>query len=259
MADEWVARLAKLREHCTSGDLGILALDIETEPNLDALDGLPEPEVKTGNLKDPDKIEAKVQAARQAQLDRLALDPHFGRVISCSFAWTEGEDEDSAPICASATVIRATTEGPDVDAANQLEAHLLRDIAGIVAAAGQVVTFNGAGFDVPFLMRRALILRVPGLVLTTHTYQVAQLDSEHVDVMRVLEETQPQGNPLGVPRRLIQYAKWLLGEDQPAEFADKCAYAEWYARGNFDALAAAGEWDAAMTLGLALLLMRERT
>jgi hypothetical protein len=68
------------------------AFDIETMPNSSKLDSLPEPEIKTGNLKDPAKIEEKRAEARAEQIGKMALNPLYGRIAppySSRRAWME--------------------------------------------------------------------------------------------------------------------------------------------------------------------------
>ena len=69
------------------------ALDVETIPNMDIVADMPEPEVKTGNLKDPEKIAEKVKQARKKAEDRMALSPLTGRVAAFSF-WSPNHVED---------------------------------------------------------------------------------------------------------------------------------------------------------------------
>ena len=52
-----------------------IAFDIETIRNEEMIQHLPMPDVKTGNLKDLNKINAKVQEAKEQQIERMALSP----------------------------------------------------------------------------------------------------------------------------------------------------------------------------------------
>ena len=79
----------------------IFALDIETIPNTSMIDRLPETEVLLGNLVDPAKIRAKQDAAKATQVEKMALDPLYGRVLCVAMV---GEDGGSnCPIMLEAT------------------------------------------------------------------------------------------------------------------------------------------------------------
>ncbi|MDD3176001.1 MAG: hypothetical protein PHU51_05990, partial [Candidatus Nanoarchaeia archaeon] len=68
-----------------------LSFDIETIANSSMIERMPEPEVKTGNLKDPAKIAEKIAEAKAEQQSRMALSPLYGRVC----AWVGAEDENA--------------------------------------------------------------------------------------------------------------------------------------------------------------------
>lgn len=225
-----------------------VALDIETEPNESLIDELPLPEIKLGNTRDEEKIEAKKAEAREAQLARMALSPDFGRVISIQYAYMNAGGELRAE-----SVVRA----PGVSEAEirKYESELLQAAAELVSSAWQketcIATFNGAGFDVPFLTRRALHLGICFPKIPIRKYEVCKMQAaRHVDLYRVIEENEP-GNPLNLPRKLAWYAKIILGAHHPEAFQNKLAYKDWYRQGNIGALVEAGKWDAIQTLRLA--------
>lgn len=126
--------------------------------------------VKTGNLKDAAKIAEKLAAAeaqhavdaaahaaksataesdyRAAVLDKAALDATTGRVVAIGYLYTqEGE-----------------TEVFDVANGISVEQTLLKSFWASVESCGadmSIVGHNLHGFDLPFLIRRSFILRVP--------------------------------------------------------------------------------------------------
>ena len=139
--------------------MNTIIFDIETAPlpesELAALVPPFDPaEVKTGNLKDPDKIAAKLAEAeanhRRDFFDRAALDPLTGRVLAIGLL----QNAEGGMQKAEFHVI-----GDDDEAA------LLREFWG--AARGemgrihQLVGFNSNSFDLPFLIRRSWKHRVP--------------------------------------------------------------------------------------------------
>ena len=150
-----------------------IAFDIETIPNSGMIDRLPPIEVKAGNLKDPAKIAEKEAAAKVEQVDKMALSPLYGRVC----AWVAGQSEDNASrsrcICA------------DSDAE---ETRVIEAAFDELHEAARIVTYNGNGFDLPFLYRRAVLLGIdprqwglPTLAEMTARYN----NKRHVDVMQV--------------------------------------------------------------------------
>jgi hypothetical protein len=62
-----------------------LVFDIETGPTDNAADYFDESKVKLGNLKDPEKIKAKVEEARQEFLDKAALSAVTGQVLAIGY------------------------------------------------------------------------------------------------------------------------------------------------------------------------------
>lgn len=100
-------------------------------------------EVKTGNLKDPEKIAAKLVEAeanhRREFVERAALDPLTGRVVAIGLLYLVGG--------------RFEVIGHDD------EAQLLREFwaacQGELGRLHEMVGFNSCQFDLPFLIRRS--------------------------------------------------------------------------------------------------------
>lgn len=131
-----------------------IIFDIETGPlpesELAALLPPFDPtEVKTGNIKDPEKIAAKLAEAeanhRRDFFENAALDPLTGRVLAIGCLWPETGDF---------TVL-------DYDD----EARLLKSFwdvtRGEMGRIHQMVGFNSNSFDLPFLIRRSWKHGVP--------------------------------------------------------------------------------------------------
>ncbi len=154
------------------------AFDIETIPNSSLLDHLPKPDVKIGNLKDPEKIAAKIKAAEDEQKGQMALSPMWGRVFC--YVLHDGE-ESIRMIC-------------DEDEENEiyLLEELFNKMYGIT-----ICTWNGNSFDLPFVFKRAAILgidlerfRVPPL---PHWVKRYRTDGQHIDLMQVWANWDSQG------------------------------------------------------------------
>ena len=127
--------------------------DIETGPLPDTeLAALVPPfdpaEVKTGNLKDPDKIAAKLAEAeanhRRDFFEKAALDPLTGRVVAVGLLYPDS--------------------GEFVVIGHEDEAATLREFwevtKGEMGRINQMVGFNSNAFDLPFLIRRSWRHRV---------------------------------------------------------------------------------------------------
>ena len=148
-----------------------IAFDIETILNSGMIDRLPPIEVKAGNLKDPAKIAEKEAAAKAEQVDKMAISPLYGRIC----AWVAVEDEN---------VIQKECIEADSDA----EETRIIEAAFFTLAGNRLITYNGNGFDLPFLYRRAVLLGIdtrqfgmPTLAEISARYG----NKHHVDIMQV--------------------------------------------------------------------------
>lgn len=147
------------------------AFDIETMRNGSLVGSLPEPEVKAGNLRDPEKIAAKQAEAKAAQIEKMALNPLYGRICAAVFY---NPEQPKIELVAG-----------DSDEEEKL---LLAECFKILQRDNlHIVTWNGMNFDLPFLFRRALILDVPigdTPVLSFWTRKF-ETHSAHLDLMQV--------------------------------------------------------------------------
>ena len=133
-------------------------LDIETMPNEDMIDKLPEPTVAIGNLKDEAKIQAKIEEAKQKQIDNMALNPLYGKIACIGY----GEK-----------VI-----------VSEYENDLIVEIGHVLSRMQPICTYNGTMFDLPFIYKRAVILGIsitPPLSFWTKRYII----TPHCDLMQV--------------------------------------------------------------------------
>lgn len=231
-----------------------LAFDIETQANLDRIAELPPPEVALGNLKDPEKIAAKEEEARRKQIDQLALDPHFGRVICISIAMRSADTKTIH----SATQIRIDAGRVNHDSEvrrdkDEAERELLSWFWDCAHDNRYYATFNGAQFDVPYLYRRSLILGVRPVPIETNKYRVMQKGCEHYDVMQVLNEA--YGCHAVCSRNLRFYTKELLKRDcDYGADLDKGELGRLFDAGQFDLIRQVCSWDCERTLELAELV-----
>jgi len=119
----------------------IKPFDIETIPNMDMIPYLPDPEVKLGNLVDPKKIFAKEEEARKKQLENMGLNALYSRVFCASFGNGCG------------MIIEELTD--------EKEAELIDWIFEQFSGGDvRLQTYNGNHFDIPFVFKRAMMLKV---------------------------------------------------------------------------------------------------
>jgi DNA polymerase elongation subunit (family B) len=139
-------------------------IDIETMQNPDMIDCLPNPVVKYGNLKDPAKRAVKEMDAKEKQIEKMAVNPLFGKIACCGY---KRKDDfgvlfgDSEKELVEKIVNRFFT--PNEEDMNPI-----------------IVTHNGFKFDVPFIYKRALALGVK--VSYPLSYYTKRYDiSTHID------------------------------------------------------------------------------
>lgn len=223
-----------------------LALNIETGVNLHRVSLMPEPEVKTGNLKDPVKIEEKIKEAKAEQLAKAAIDANFSRVVCVSFATRLAGGE----LCHQ-SIFRPPAIDASEDADDKAEAALLVTIWDQLAKFDRYATFNGSTFDIPFMLRRSLLLGVTPRRIDCHPYRVMDETSEHLDVMRVLQEYET-GNGTGYSKNLEFYAALILGQKPPIGAAPgKGEIGGLFEAGQLEPIRLVCEWHATVALELA--------
>ena len=154
----------------------IIALDIETIGNPDAVKLMPAPEVKTGNIKHPAKIAEKIAEAKAAQGKEAALDPLTAKIICyAAVGMIDNEEKEHVEIIE--------------DTSDELEVSLIQSIFRMLGTEGvRIVTWNGVGFDLPMIYKRAMILGVdpgnfgaPPLTAWTKRYST----DRHYDLMQI--------------------------------------------------------------------------
>ena len=141
-----------------------IVFDVETGPLAEGeLSALLPPfdpaEVKTGNIKDPEKVAAKIAEAeashRRDFFDKAALDPLTGRVVAIGMLVFD-ELSEAGP---------AMDSGKCVIIGHDDEAQTLREFWQYTQAEmgrmNPMIGFNIFGFDLPFLFRRSWKRRVP--------------------------------------------------------------------------------------------------
>jgi DNA polymerase elongation subunit (family B) len=134
-----------------------LALDLETVPLNAALQKPYPAEQRTppGNYRDPAKIaewRANDQLAWATErIKQYSLSPLTGRIIAVGLA-VDPPHDNADEIVTHSLVARTEADEHEL---------LTRLVKRIDAEADPLVTWNGMGFDVPFLLTRCAILGVP--------------------------------------------------------------------------------------------------
>lgn len=176
----------------------IKALDIETIPNVDLIPSLPEPEVAIGNVKDPEKIREKIAEAKKKQVEKMGCNPLYARICSFSF-YSENENK---------RYYRVIDKACDADEINLIAAIFDEFKIATGGDSTTLLTWNGYSFDLPFIFKRAALLRVekpqsvPGLKYWNRRYG----GDVHIDLMRELNNWEPMG------MNLNEAGKCFLGQ-----------------------------------------------
>jgi len=175
----------------------IFALDIETAPLPDAAEHFDEADVKIGNLKDPEKIEAKIKKAREEFVNRAALSWLTGR-ITCICLYNE---EQSIPLYIG------NGEGMDD------EEGILRAFWAIYAGR-RFVTYNGYSFDMQFIIMRSLVLGLGVDIELRGRKHLRNLHGDrHIDLINLFDSC---GNWQGMGK----VCKAILGEGKTGTGAE---------------------------------------
>lgn len=190
-----------------------LVIDIETVPALDRRD-LP-PTVAAALADNAVKKEMEPAAV-------MGMSPFFGKVVSLAIG-----DGDAAPGDDDVTVLAVPPDGVTIDPCPpwlrpMSEPDLLRAFWALASKAETVVTFNGRGFDLPFLVTRSLIHGIPARVdLVSQRYSLRP----HLDLFELLTQRGRGPSKLDV-------VCWALGIESPKEVMDGSMVAPAYARGE---------------------------
>lgn len=185
-----------------------IVVDIETWPLENAADYL-EPVTPAGNLKDPEKIKADIEAKTAARLEKLALDWNVGRIAAIGW-WTE-ETGIEADVC--------KCEGD--------EALMLASL-WLQSKGREFVGFNLKGFDLRYLIQRSRYLGVKHPAIDLGKYSRRGVTDLY------LELTFHDGHyDQGAMRRTLKAFCKRFGIPVDDDISGK----------EIPALAAAGKWD----------------
>lgn len=191
-----------------------LVLDIATAPLEDAGDYLTDPIEAPKNYVDQVKIDAYIASARQAKLDKAALDPDLCRISGVAWAWVP-------EVPAGDPVVQVRLARHELS-----EPEILRELREIMGVSTVLVGFNSRAFDWRVLMRRALYLSVKFPRINVDRYR-----STHVDLFDVLSD-----KGTGTAHSLQFYVKRFGWTDLSKPLGGE-AEARVYETGDWDGLA----------------------
>lgn len=187
--------------------------DIETmgRGNVDHL--IPEP-TAPGNVKDPAKVEAAIEAKRKEQYDRLALDMNLNRIVALGMYQPE-HGEVRSFVCR------------DEDEERMALSFLWNAFQPDLKGKSPLIGFCNKRFDVPVCLRRTQLLGMAPPNIDTGKYR----NNDVIDLYDIL--TFDIFNESGVMKRRLKNFCTLFGIPE----VDDCDGAE------IPELVEAGNWD----------------
>ncbi len=197
-----------------------LVFDIETVPAVDL------------RRAPPTIAQAVAKTAERNEWDQakvMSLSPYFGQIVSLAVG--DGEQD---PRTQDVTVLVVPPPGAAVASLPSwirpvTEVELLRAFWALAGNAHVVVSYNGRGFDVPFIIGRSLILGVPARVdLISSPYSLRP----HLDLFAVLGGGGYQRGPAS-----LDVVCWAFGVASPKEAMDGSMVATTYAKGDVGQIA----------------------
>ena len=154
----------------------------------------------------------------------MGMSPFFGKVVSLAIGDGDAEPGTEA---AQVTVLAVPPEGFEIEDCPpwlrlMSEADLLRAFWALAAKAECVVSYNGRGFDVPFLVARSLVHEIPARVdLVSNKWSLRP----HLDLFELVTQRGRGPSKLDV-------VCWALGIESPKGAMDGSMVAPAYARGE---------------------------
>ncbi len=194
----------------------VLVFDIETVPAVD-LRKVP-PTIGQAVAKHAERNEWDVSKV-------MSLSPYLGQVVSLAVG-----NGDQDPRTQDVTVFVVPPPGAVLSALPSWirpvsEPELLRAFWTLAGHASCVVSYNGRGFDVPFMLGRSLIHSVPVRVdLMSSPYALRP----HLDLYGVVAP----GGGFGRGPASLDVVCWALGFTSPKESMDGSMVAATYAKGD---------------------------
>jgi hypothetical protein len=210
-----------------------LVFDIETVPAVDL------------RKAPPTVTQAVAKHAERNDWDQskvMSLSPYLGQVVSLAIG-----DGQQDPRTQDVTVFvvpppEHDTSGLPAWIRPVSERELLYAFWALAGYAQVVVSYNGRGFDVPFLVGRSLVHHVPARVdLLSNRYSLRP----HLDLFHVLNAFGRERGPAS-----LDVVCWALGLSSPKETMDGSMVATAYAKGDLGSIALYNAGDVRATTGV---------
>lgn len=139
--------------------MNLISLDIETYPNLDMVDKLPEV-TPDPRLKDEVKIQADIEKKKTEQIEKMALNPLYGKIACIGYY---GDNIQEVHI--------------------DSEENMLKKLAELMQEDNIFVTWNGTGFDWDFIIKRGIILNIEDFNLKHLECIRSRKNPQYIDLM----------------------------------------------------------------------------
>ena len=209
-----------------------IAFDLETVADPDALEFMKDPK-PPANYKDPEKIANYIEKERRKQIEKMALNPNTAIIVACGFAGYDKKGE----LWSLAAVSDSSLP----------EKKLLGVIWDVLSRGHSAfITFHGKAFDLPFLLRRSLILGVIPSVLISRAKYDTPPRGNHYDLSGIIGEfgSMPTGGLDTMSRIVLREGKDREGTAPSDEIG------EFYKQGKYEEIAKRATTDAELTLRL---------
>lgn len=201
----------------------ILALDLETISDPTMLDILPEITAKA-SLKDPEKIEADLEAKKVKQIADMGLDPMMNLI--CCAGWCDENGTGSLSI---------------TEATHEAEKKLLIDFWEVLSEYDHFVTFNGRSFDLRAMHLHGITHGIrPAINIDKGRYN----RGNHTDLRQILA-----GSDMFAKGKLDFFCKKYLG-DHKTEGIDGAQVQSFFEMGLHEDIAEYCEKDCNLTYRL---------
>jgi predicted PolB exonuclease-like 3'-5' exonuclease len=191
-----------------------LILDLECVATADALTAYdPDERTPPSNYKSDEAVAKWRESDKAAFLRDATFSPRTSQIVAIGFYDDLAEPDERAQVL--------TTDGYS-------EAAIIRNALVNIACAARLVTFNGLGFDLPFLLTRAALLGVNTLIKPS-AYLRRYTPLPHTDLFAILSN-------YGPARKGDSLHGWARAFGLPID--------DQHSGADIAALHAAGEWDA---------------
>lgn len=167
--------------------MNLISLDIETIPNLDMVDKLPEV-TPDPRLKDEAKIQADIEKKKAEQVEKMALNPLYGKIACIGYYGNNIQEVH-------------------IDS----EENMLKKLAELMQEDNIFVGWNITNFDLDFIIKRGIVLGIEDFNLKHLECIRSRKNPQFIDLME-------KWCGYGKMAKLDDVAKVLLNGESKEEF-----------------------------------------